>query len=254
MLAPVQIMRVLDTYCKAGGASSGYADAGFDVTGVDIEPQPNYPFTFHQADAITYIRDHGHEYDLIVGSPPCQGYSVTRHRRDHKGEHHPKLINATREAMIATGRPYVIENVEGSQTDLINPIKICGSSLGLRLRRHRFFESSFPIIGTPCDHLWQRQSKIYTVRLAATRNGGSRLSGTVPIFGNCQLLFDGKPNAARELMICREVMETPWMTKWEMNQAIPPAYTRHIGRQALHFLSTINGQGNGNGKVKAKGE
>ncbi|MGW4270773.1 hypothetical protein ACWEGQ_00045 [Streptomyces seoulensis] len=108
-------LRVLDAYCCQGGASMGYHLAGFDVTGVDLSPQPRYPFPFVQGDAVEYIREHGHEYDVVVGSPPCQRYSNAQRIQ---GREHPDLIGPTREAMEGTGRPWVIENGGRSAGDV----------------------------------------------------------------------------------------------------------------------------------------
>ena len=119
-------MRLLDLFCCAGGAGKGYVDAGFEVVGVDIDPQPNYPFEFHQADAIEFVSAHGHEFDAIHASPPCQAFSKTKTLHDNE---HPDLIEPTREALIATGKPWVIENVVGAP--LINPIKLTGQHFGM---------------------------------------------------------------------------------------------------------------------------
>lgn len=183
---------LLDTFCKAGGASVGYAEAGFTVVGVDIEPQPNYPYEFHQGDAIEFIRRNGKGFAAVAGSPPCQGYSVTRHvtgRTDH-----PRLIAPTRDAMRATGRPYVIENVESRDTreEMKDPVRLCGSSFGLRVRRHRLFETNWNLTGLPCDHAWQDASKIFKIHISRSR-GGHRMSGVVPVFGAHQVIHDGGP-------------------------------------------------------------
>ena len=115
----------------------GYSRAGFEVVGVDIAAQPRYPFEFIQGDAIEYVKEHGHEYDAIHASPPCQAYTNAQKimRNDH-----PELLEPTREALNATGLPWVIENVPGAP--LIEPIELCGGMFGLRTYRHRLFESS----------------------------------------------------------------------------------------------------------------
>jgi hypothetical protein len=138
--------RLLDMFCGAGGCSMGYLRAGFEVTGVDLHPQPHYPFRFIQADAIAYCRKHGHEYDVIHASPPCQAYSITKNLKTAKTSH-PDLVAATRAALIRTRKPYVIENVPGSP--LINPLMLCGSMFGLGVIRHRLFESSPPHMVRP---------------------------------------------------------------------------------------------------------
>jgi SAM-dependent methyltransferase len=129
-------MRLLDLFCGAGGAAKGYADAGFEVVGVDIEPQPNYPFEFVRADALTFPLD---GFDAVHASAPCQAFTVYRNNSAHVRQDHPNLIPQTRERLIASGLPYVIENVPGAP--LIDPIQLCGTSFPpLEVRRHRIFE------------------------------------------------------------------------------------------------------------------
>jgi DNA (cytosine-5)-methyltransferase 1 len=136
--------RILDLFCGAGGASAGYARAGFDVVGVDLNPQPRYPFEFHQADALTFPLD---GFDAIHASPPCQAYSTMR-RGLWKDREHPDLIAPIRDRLIGADVPYVIENVEGARRLLVNPVLLCGTMFGLgtkegnQLRRHRYFECS----------------------------------------------------------------------------------------------------------------
>jgi DNA (cytosine-5)-methyltransferase 1 len=123
--------RIADLFCKAGGAGMGYYRAGFDVVGVDIEPQPRYPFEFVQADALTFDLD---GFDAYHASPPCQGFSAMK--RATKVEH-ADLLTPTRARLLATGRPFVLENVEGAP--LHEPWKLCGTQFGLKTRRHRLF-------------------------------------------------------------------------------------------------------------------
>src|ERR1017187_7154249 len=145
-------MRVLDLFCKAGGCSMGYSMAGMECVGVDIEPQKHYPFEFFQADALKVLRDRRFvdTFDVIHASPPCQCYSVTKHLSSGK---HPDLVGPVRELLIATGKPYIIENVVGAP--LLHPVRLCGSSFGLDLRRHRLFESNLWLRGKACRHKWQ---------------------------------------------------------------------------------------------------
>jgi len=131
------VLRLLDAYSGAGGAGCGYSLAGFDVTGIDHRPMPRYPFRHIVGDALEYIREHGHEYSAIHCSPPCQQYSVTR---TIHGRTYPDLVAVTRQALIATGRPWVIENVIGAP--LRQPVMLCGTMFGLRVYRHRLFESN----------------------------------------------------------------------------------------------------------------
>ena len=144
-------MKALDLFCCGGGASMGLHHAGFEVVGVDIEPQPHYPFEFHQADALTYPLD---GFDLIWASPPCQDFSAYGRRPDHVAER-GNLIPAMRERLQASGTHYIIENVPGAMGQLRRRVMLCGSSFGLDVRRHRLFECSFPVWPKPCDHGWQ---------------------------------------------------------------------------------------------------
>jgi DNA (cytosine-5)-methyltransferase 1 len=147
-------MRLLDLYCKAGGASKGYADAGFDVVGIDIKKQKRYPYEFIQADCLEILQDLNYlrTFDVIAASPPCQTHSRTQHLRNAQGKSTDKvdLIPQTRKALIESGVTYVIENVPGAP--LINPVQFCGSSFGLKVRRHRLFESNVGIVGSVCNH------------------------------------------------------------------------------------------------------
>lgn len=221
-------MRILDLYCKAGGCSMGYHMAGFETVGIDIEPQPNYPFTFHQGNAtavsLKWIRKH---FDAVHASPPCQEYSITKHR--HPDSDHPDLLGETRELLIATGLPYVIENVVGAP--LIDPVRLCGSAFGLRVQRHRLFESNVPLRGISCNHSWQSRHKPYEVY--NTRAGGSYMSGVMPVFGN-----QGTRGTSAEDTMRRSVaMGIDWMTSKELSQAIPPVYTMYLGKQLARHLT-----------------
>lgn len=135
-------MKALDLFCGAGGASMGLANAGFEVTGVDIFDQPNYPFTFYKANALEFDLS---GFDFIWASPPCQAFTLAQ--RIQKNQH-PDLIEPIRQRLIETNKPYCIENVVGAP--LINPILLCGSMFpGLRVYRHRLFESNFKIVPPP---------------------------------------------------------------------------------------------------------
>ena len=150
-------MKLLDLYCKAGGASVGYARAGFEVIGVDIKKQKRYPYQFIQADALDVLADKDFisQFDVIAASPPCQTHSATKHLRNAQGKSTNKidLIPQTREGLIASGKIYIIENVPGAP--LIDPVVMCGSSFGLKVRRHRQFESNVKLTGLPCNHKLQ---------------------------------------------------------------------------------------------------
>jgi DNA (cytosine-5)-methyltransferase 1 len=199
---------LLDTFCKAGGAGMGYHLAGFDVVGVDIEPQPNYPFPFIQADAIPYIEEHGHEYDAIHASPPCQAYCAMKHLTTKA---HPDLVDATRAALIKTGKPYVIENVPGAP--LINPIILCGTMFGLetscgaQLRRHRLFETNWRLrkVDLLAAGLWCRHDKRRCVSITGhTAEGrkGKWTGHTISVTGS------GQP-VGRTIMVVGETPRDP---------------------------------------------
>lgn len=211
--------RLLDTFCAAGGTSMGFSLAGFEVVGVDISPQPNYPFEFHQGDAIEFIREHGHEFDVIAGSPPCQSYLNLGavNRKLGRTYDHPDLVEATREAMVATELPYVIENVENAP--LIDPVKICGTGLNRPLRRHRLFESNVPLVGVPCAHSRFTEKKYWT---GWRPKGETRLSTVVQVYGN-----------AGGTEHWPDAMGIDWMTNKEMIEAVPPSYTLHVGAQIM---------------------
>lgn len=199
----------------------GYHRAGFDVAGVDINAQPNYPFEFHKGDALEYLAAHGSEYDVIHASPPCQGYLNLGavNRKLGRTYEHPDLIAEIRGVLKETGLPYVIENVQDARRELIDPVRICGTGLGLPLRRHRLFESNVTLTGIPCAHGRFTEPKYWT---GWRPNGEHRLSTVVQVYGNA----GGRQHWA-------EAMGINWATHKEMAEAVPPAYTEHIGRQII---------------------
>lgn len=205
--------RLLDLFCGAGGAAVGYARAGYEVVGVDNKEQPNYPFEFHHADALTYPL---HGFDVIHASPPCQAYSRLKARTGVTT--YPNLIPEVREMLISASTSYVIENVMGSP--LVNPIKLCGSMFDLAVMRHRLFESSAPLSQPKCNHA--RQRELWPAGFPGLRSTqeNSRVVGVYGTGGG-----DTKDKALWEW-----AMGIDWMkTKWELSQSIPPAYTEHIG-------------------------
>lgn len=216
--------KLLDLFCCAGGAGMGYGRAGFDVTGVDIADQPNYPFEFHQADALEFASAHGVEFDVIHASPPCQSYLNLGavNRALGRSYDHADLIAATRDALEATGKPYVIENVADARPQLIDPVRICGTGLDMPLRRHRLFESNVPIDGIACAHNRFTEPKYWT---GWRPNGEHRLSTVVQVYGNA----GGREHWPAALGV-------DWMTAKEMTECVPPAYTEHIGAQLLAHL------------------
>ena len=136
--------RLLDLFCGAGGAAMGYSRAGFEVVGVDINPQKNYPFEFRQADAMEFLDDlDGLEgYAAVHASPPCQAYSAGSRMRTGSAKVHPKLIEPIRDSLELLDISYVIENVVGAP--LRRDFVLCGSMFDLPVRRHRIFETNWP--------------------------------------------------------------------------------------------------------------
>ena len=183
----------------------GLHRAGFDVVGIDIKPQPRYPFEFHQADAMTFPLI---GFDFIWASPPCQAHTKAQRIR---GNHHPDLIDKTRAKLIASGIPFCIENVPGAP--LLDPIMLCGAMFGLRTYRHRLFECSFPVAAPP-----------HPKHTAPLRKMGRpvRPGEFMHIVGN----FSGAN-------LAREIMEMPWAARDELREAIPPAYSEYIARTYL---------------------
>jgi DNA (cytosine-5)-methyltransferase 1 len=215
-------LRLLDLFCCAGGAGVGYARAGFEVVGVDIVPRPSYPYEFIQADAMGLDPQFIASFDAIHASPPCQSYSDLA-KRNGNGHEWPRLIEPVREMLRASDRPYVIENVEGSP--LLNPVVLCGTMFpGLRVLRHRLFEANFPIEAPP----HKKHPKVHTFDKRKSHFGKTNeWTDFVQVTGggNCTLAA------------ARQAMGIDWMTKGEINEAIPPAYTEHIGRQLMAYIS-----------------
>lgn len=207
---------LLDTYCGAGGCTKGYQRAGFYVVGVDNRPQPHYcGDEFHRGDAIEFIGQHGHEFDVIHASPPCQAYSTTKslHKKDH-----PDLVAPTRDVLQTTGRSYVIENVPGAP--LVNYLILCGTMFGLGVIRHRWFECEPQILMAPmsCHHYG--------------KTGKSK--GEYHTLDKSDLITCvGHNFQARSGRIA---MDIDWMARDELSQAIPPAYTEWLGRQLMEAI------------------
>jgi hypothetical protein len=206
--------RLLDLFCGAGGAAMGYHRAGFDVVGVDIEPQPHYPFEFIQADALDALDAllAWQRYanidapDAIHASPPCQAWSRATAWTGDRATH-PKLIDPVRELLREIGIPYVIENVQDARRDLEHPIRLCGSQFGLPVQSHRYFEivpTPF-VLMPPCHHQ----------ATDASRDHGAKQTESQ----------------------FRAALGCEWMTVLEARQAIPPAYTEWIGAQLLEVMS-----------------
>jgi DNA (cytosine-5)-methyltransferase 1 len=207
--------RLLDLFCGGGGAAMGYHRAGFEVVGVDINPQGNFPFEFHQADALTYPLA---GFDFVHASPPCQLYTRKSSDWGRKRTHWPEhldLVGPTRDRLVKTGLPYVIENVVGAPLNA--QLLLCGTMFGLTIRKHRLFESnvSLPLPPASCtDH------------------------------SECYNPWQGKGRSAAKL---REAMGIDWLPisggasrkagyTGDLFNAIPPAFTEHIGRGLLALL------------------
>lgn len=225
--------RLLDLFSCAGGAARGYHDAGFDVTGVDQAAQPRYPYAFVQADVLSLDPHWIASFDAIHASPPCQAHSRMRHMPTAKD--HLDLIAPTRAMLQASGRPWAMENVVGAP--LIDPVTLCGTMFGLgvadaELQRHRLFEfSRRPVLVPMCNH----GGSVIGVYGGHVRNR-KRVIG---VYGN------GPHNAARKkdkgqpdftMQDGKTAMGIDWMTRDEMSQAIPPAYTRWVGQHLMEQL------------------
>ena len=190
-------MRLLDLFCGAGGAAVGYHRAGFDeIVGVDNRPQKNYPFNFVLADALEYVAEHGHEFDVIHASPPCQAYAnVTQWRGQQRN--HPDLVPDVIELLQHTSKPWVLENVSGAP--FVPSLILCGSMFGLRIKRHRWFLLSFETfqLMPSCCH-----------------------RDILPFMHKGERAF-------------ANAMQCSWMTNREAREAIPPCYTEYLGQLLL---------------------
>lgn len=210
--------RLLDLFCGGGGAAMGYWLAGFEIVGVDIKPQPRYPFPFFQADALEFAWTYGARFEAIHASPPCQAYSPLKARWPD-GDY-PELIEPTREALVESRALYVIENVP--EAPLLDPVVLCGSAFflttvtGLRLRRHRAFETNWPLAGLACDH--DPEAPTISVTGHAGRAGRNGTGTTVER---------------------RQAMGIPWLSSDPLVEAIPPAYTEFIGAQLLEQIQAV---------------
>jgi DNA (cytosine-5)-methyltransferase 1 len=207
--------RLLDLFCGAGGSAKGYHRAGFDVVGVDHHPQPRYPFLFIQADALEFVARNGHHFDAIHASPPCQTFTAYRRKGHGVGDGYPNLIPDTRQALQATGLPYVVENVEQAKGELRDPYLLCGSMFGLDVQRHRMFETTAAMLTPTCNH------GVWTPRFPPASNR-TNLRRTVEV-GVYRI----------PLPVQQRAMGIDWMRLGELSQAIPPAYTEFIGAQLL---------------------
>jgi DNA (cytosine-5)-methyltransferase 1 len=218
----MKTLKLLDLYCKAGGASQGYQEAGFEVTGVDIKKQKRYPFEFIQANALEVLADKNYlsNFDVISASPPCQTHSITKHLRNAQGKNTQKidLIPQTRTGLQEWGGVYIIENVPGAP--LINPVTLCGSSFNLKVRRHRNFESNISLKGSLCKH--KEQGK------------------PIGIYGSMKDEIPNGGHTAKTIEEARIAMGIHWMLWSELVEAIPPIYTKNLGEQIIQQYKPQN--------------
>jgi DNA (cytosine-5)-methyltransferase 1 len=224
--------RLLDLFCCEGGAGMGYHRAGFAVTGVDLEPRfaKRYPFRFIAADAISYAIEHADEYDVIHASPPCQHATIATSGIDRSK--YPRLIEPTRDALIATGLPYVIENVKGAA--LRDPLTLCGSMFDLtavdddgewvRMERHRLFESNVPLRYPQRRHFHNK-----TIGVAGSYGGARRDKHEAR-----NVRHGGYVPSAP---VQQRLLGIDWMTQYGMHQSVPPAYTEWLGWQLLRHIT-----------------
>lgn len=232
---------ILDLFSCAGGAAMGYSRAGFDVVGVDIDPQPRYPFEFHQADALALLdlmlnapdgSDdewwHPTRFAAVHASPPCQARSDLQRQSKRFYE---EFVPRVRERLLELGLPYVIENVVGDPDDpearLVDPILLCGTMFpGLRVIRHRLFESSVELEAP--SHLPAREHPLTFTHDKRKAHYGllDQDVDTVQVTGGGNCTIANK----------RDAMGTPWMTGRECNEAIPPAYAECVGRQLMAHI------------------
>ena len=224
---------MLDLFCKAGGASVGYARAGFEIVGVDIEKQKRYPFEFIRADALDIMADVKflRSFDVITASPPCQTHSRTKHLRDAQGKTTTKvdLIPQTRDALRLSGCPFVIENVPGAP--LIEPVTLCGSMFGLGVRRHRLFEVDIP------RPSWAPTQTHVDDLVTPPRCNHINQGRPIGVYGSMRDNIPSGGKTAETIEQAREAMGIDWMIWSELVEAIPPAYTEFIGTYLLNRLA-----------------
>lgn len=210
--------RHLGLFCSAGGACMGYHRAGFETEGVDINPQPRYPFKFHRADAWEFLAEHGHEFDFISASPMCRDHTPLTSVAGRTGTEWQ--VDSIREALVATGVPFVIENVMAAPLRRDISIVLCADNLGLRTVRHRRFEPGNGLVLEQPPHRTHR-ARTATARRRARWAQGWHVSVTGDV----------------GTYVGPEAMGIDWMTGDELSQAIPPAMTELVGRQVMAQLA-----------------
>lgn len=206
-------MKILDLYCGAGGAAMGLHRAGFEVIGVDNAPQPNYPFAFIHADVLTFDLD---GYDAYWASPPCQAYTWASTKARNRGKTYPDLMEETRKRLLKTAKPFIIENVIGAP--MRRDIMLCGTMFGLNIIRHRLFE----INGFSVPQPLHPKHKLPTI-IQTKNNTLAKRSAYCSVAGH------GGHGCSFKYEDWKEAMQINWMTKKELIQAVPPAYSEYIG-------------------------
>lgn len=235
--------RLLDLFCGAGGAGMGYARAGFEVVGVDLEPQPRYPFPFVQGDALAFLDDGGAEgFDAVHASPPCQHYSAMRHLPWLRKRETWDSVPPTLERLERLRIPWILENVVGAPVD---GIFLCGTMFGLRFEdgtpiyRHRLFELAPSLFMLAPGH----PKHVANVTAGNARNGNGNLSAglrrrVLASSGIREISRQGVPGKASAATLARfgGALGIDWMEGTESTQAIPPAYTQWLGERLLERL------------------
>jgi DNA (cytosine-5)-methyltransferase 1 len=223
--------RLLDLFCGAGGAAVGYSRAGFEVVGVDIAPQPRYPFEFHQADALEFLAAAGRDFDAIHASPPCQRYTTASFCRKNK-DRHPDLVDQVRSLFKDMATPYVIENVMESPL-CRGSIVLCGLMFGLKVFRHRVFECSEFLWVPP--HPSHRGKRIGDDGMCCVVGHGGGTSRKMRAYLRSRHGCGGQQTKEN----WASAMGIDWMSRDELSQAIPPAYTEWIGKQLMTQITTV---------------
>jgi hypothetical protein len=214
--------RLLDLFCGAGGAGEGYSRAGFAVHGIDLYSQKNYPYTFTRCDALEYLLANAHGYDAIHASPVCQHHSWAaakwRNNPDYQTDYDDDLLPDCQRELARLNIPYVIENTRGAPLDCNNTVTLCGCQFAeLKVFRPRKFETNWLLLATPkCNHRGKRV--------------GFGEDDYVTVAGH------GGDGTGKYIRWC-DAMDIHWMTKYELTQSIPPAYTEYIGRQLVRVLA-----------------
>lgn len=224
-------MKVLDLFCGAGMAGDGYAQAGFEPTGVDTFLRASYPYRFVWANALAVLGDRAFvsQFDLIHASPPCQAHTRAKHLREAQGgrSRHGDLLTPTLALLRTYDIPWVVENVVGAP-GMEDAVVECGSAYGLKVRRHRLFLASFPLVGSGCKHKEQgKPIGVYHV-MGDTCKGVCKKTGKLVVGGStAKTLEEGMAAMGVDRLM-------PWD---ELKEGFPPAYTRHVGEQAMAYIT-----------------